>query len=61
MIPPTLPPAPSWFPGHMSRFTRLLPSFLARTDVILELRDARLPLTSVNPAFESKSLFLESS
>ncbi|KAF8578973.1 P-loop containing nucleoside triphosphate hydrolase protein [Ramaria rubella] len=53
MLPPPLPPAPSWYPGHMSRFTRLLPAFLTRTDIVIELRDARLPLTSVNPAFES--------
>ncbi|GJJ15058.1 hypothetical protein Clacol_009333 [Clathrus columnatus] len=52
MFPPILPKAPSWYPGHMSRFTRLLPTYLTRTDIVLELRDARLPLTSVNPAFE---------
>ncbi|KAF8524386.1 P-loop containing nucleoside triphosphate hydrolase protein [Hysterangium stoloniferum] len=53
MLPPTLPPAPSWFPGHMSRFTRRLPALLSHTDVVLELRDSRLPLTSINPAFET--------
>ncbi|KAF8531144.1 P-loop containing nucleoside triphosphate hydrolase protein [Gautieria morchelliformis] len=53
MFPPPLPPAPSWYPGHMSRFTRLLPAFLSRTDIVIELRDSRLPLTSINPAFES--------
>ena len=54
MFPPPLPPAPSWYPGHMSRFARLLPAFLSRTDIVIELRDARLPLTSINPAFESE-------
>lgn len=29
-----------------------LPALLRRTDVILEMRDARLPLTSINPSFE---------
>ncbi|KIJ32121.1 hypothetical protein M422DRAFT_213973 [Sphaerobolus stellatus SS14] len=53
MLPSVLPPAPSWFPGHMSRFTRLLPAFLSRTDIVIELRDARLPLTSINPTLES--------
>jgi mitochondrial GTPase 1 len=38
----------------MSRFTRLLPAFLSRTDIVIELRDSRLPLTSINPAFESE-------
>ncbi|EMD35527.1 hypothetical protein CERSUDRAFT_116270 [Gelatoporia subvermispora B] len=49
---PVLPAAPSWFPGHMVQFQRLLPKLLTRTDVVLELRDARLPLTSINRNFE---------
>ncbi|CAK5274765.1 unnamed protein product [Mycena citricolor] len=52
IIPPLLPTPSSWFPGHMAKFTRLLPSLLAQTNVVLEVRDSRLPLTSVNPAFE---------
>jgi hypothetical protein len=34
----------------------MLPALLTRTDVVLELRDARLPLTSVNRNFEGKWL-----
>ncbi|KAF9816601.1 hypothetical protein IEO21_04002 [Rhodonia placenta] len=49
---PVLPAPPSWFPGHMLQFARALPGVLARTDVVLELRDARLPLTSINRNFE---------
>ncbi|KAI0052093.1 P-loop containing nucleoside triphosphate hydrolase protein [Auriscalpium vulgare] len=49
---PALPVPPSWYPGHMSQFTRMLPALLTRTDVVLELRDARLPLTSINRTFE---------
>lgn len=52
MIPPVLPAPLSWFPGHMSSFMRNLPTLLTRTDIILEMRDSRLPLTSVNPNFE---------
>ncbi|KZS96259.1 P-loop containing nucleoside triphosphate hydrolase protein [Sistotremastrum niveocremeum HHB9708] len=52
MLRPALPAPPSWFPGHMSQFTNQLPKLLSRTDVVLELRDSRLPLTSINPAFE---------
>ena len=52
---PALPTPPSWFPGHMNRFTKQLPALLSRTDVVLELRDARLPLTSINHNLESKS------
>jgi len=53
---PPLPPPQSWYPGHMTQFSRILPALLTRTDVVLELRDARLPLTSVNKNFEGKSL-----
>ena len=49
---PALPAPPSWYPGHMTQFTRALPNLLRRTDVVLELRDARLPLTSINRNFE---------
>ncbi|KAG5340369.1 hypothetical protein C0989_002026 [Termitomyces sp. Mn162] len=49
---PTLPVPPSWFPGHMMKFTRMLPSLLTKTDVVLEIRDSRLPLTSINRTLE---------
>jgi len=38
----------------MTKFSRMLPALLTRTDVVLELRDARLPLTSVNGNFEGE-------
>lgn len=49
---PALPVPPSWYPGHMTRFSRQLPALLTRTDVVLELRDSRLPLTSINSNLE---------
>ncbi|KAJ7269935.1 P-loop containing nucleoside triphosphate hydrolase protein [Mycena rebaudengoi] len=49
---PALPMPPSWFPGHMMKFTRMLPALLTKTDVVLELRDSRLPLTSINRTLE---------
>ena len=56
---PILPAPPSWFPGHMNQFRRQLPVLLKQTDVVLELRDARLPLTSINRSFEGwLALFL---
>ena len=51
---PPLPVPSSWFPGHMARFTRMLPSLLTRTDVVLEIRDSRLPLTSINRSLEGR-------
>ena len=44
--------APSWFIGHMARGLRRIQETLPSIDLILEVRDARLPLTSINPAFE---------
>ncbi|CAA7269952.1 unnamed protein product [Cyclocybe aegerita] len=49
---PALPVPPSWFPGHMMKFTRMLPALLKRTNVVLEIRDSRLPLTSINRTLE---------
>lgn len=54
---PMLPMPPSWFPGHMNQFKRMLPALLKQTDVVLELRDSRLPLTSINRTFEGEPKF----
>lgn len=45
---------PSWYAGHMYRAMRSLPVLLSRQPppLIIETRDARLPISSVNPAFE---------
>jgi len=55
---PLLPVPPSWYPGHMAKFTRMLPALLSRTDVVLELRDSRLPLTSINRRLEGMSVLV---
>ena len=55
---PALPSPPSWFPGHMRKFTRILPALLKRTDIVLEIRDSRLPLTSINKQLEGMSVNL---
>ena len=39
----------NWYPGHMARAKRLLTEQLSRVDVVIELCDARLPLSSRNP------------
>lgn len=38
----------SWFPGHMAKALRLMESRLKLVDLIVEVRDARLPLSSAN-------------
>ena len=39
----------NWFPGHMAKTRRLLQEQLRRTDLVIELCDARLPYSSRNP------------
>lgn len=38
-----------WFPGHMTKARRLLEENIRLVDLVLELRDARVPLSSANP------------
>ncbi|HBP64740.1 MAG TPA: ribosome biogenesis GTPase YlqF [Desulfosporosinus sp.] len=38
-----------WFPGHMAKARRLLIEQLEWVDVVLELADARIPVSSRNP------------
>ncbi|KAK4695412.1 hypothetical protein P7C70_g8555, partial [Phenoliferia sp. Uapishka_3] len=60
LIPPRLPPfhfpnLPStWFIGHMARSLREMQHLVQsqRCDLIIETRDARLPTSSYNPAFD---------
>lgn len=38
-----------WFPGHMAKTRRLISENLKEVDIVLELRDARIPESSKNP------------
>ena len=38
-----------WFPGHMAKTRRMIAENLKLVDIVLELRDARIPLSSRNP------------
>ncbi|MBC8258606.1 MAG: ribosome biogenesis GTPase YlqF [SAR324 cluster bacterium] len=42
----------NWYPGHMLKAKKALAKQLKRVDVVLEMRDARIPLSSVNLDFE---------
>jgi ribosome biogenesis GTPase A len=44
-----MPPLIQWYPGHIAKAERELKEQLKRVDVILEVRDARIPLTSHHP------------
>ncbi|USB32117.1 ribosome biogenesis GTPase YlqF [Paenibacillus sp. YPG26] len=41
-----------WFPGHMTRARRQIQEKLSLIDVVIELLDARLPLSSRNPMID---------
>jgi len=38
-----------WFPGHMAKAKQLLSECIPLVDVVVELRDARIPMSSANP------------
>ena len=42
-------PSIQWFPGHMAKTRRLMRDNLKLVDLIVELRDARIPNASSNP------------
>ena len=42
-------PLIQWFPGHMAKAKREIKEKLNLVDVVIELRDARIPLSSKNP------------
>lgn len=42
-------PNVQWFPGHMAKTRRLIQGHLKLVDVVIELLDARVPVSSANP------------
>lgn len=41
-----------WFPGHMAKTRRLISENLKLVDVVVELKDARIPYSSSNPVLD---------
>lgn len=41
-----------WYPGHMAKAKRLLREQLRLVDIVLEIRDARIPMSSANPELD---------
>ncbi len=41
-----------WYPGHMAKASRMIREQLKLVDVVIELLDARIPLSSANPVIE---------
>lgn len=41
-----------WYPGHMAKAKRQIAEVMPKIDVVIEVLDARLPLSSANPMLE---------
>lgn len=41
-----------WFPGHMAKTLRLMETDMRQVDVVLQLLDARIPQSSLNPEIQ---------
>ena len=39
----------NWYPGHMAKANRMMKEQLKLVDIVIELRDARIPKASANP------------
>ena len=44
-----------WYPGHMTKAKRMMQENIKLIDVMIELVDARIPLSSKNPDIEQMS------
>ena len=42
----------NWYPGHMAKAKRQMEEELKLVDIVIEIRDARMPLASGNPLLE---------
>ncbi len=42
-----------WYPGHMTKTRRMMEENISLVDIVIELLDARLPLSSKNPDIDS--------
>jgi ribosome biogenesis GTPase A len=43
-----------WYPGHIAKLERELQDLLKRVDVVVEVRDARMPLATTHPTLLSR-------
>ena len=42
-------PAIQWYPGHIAKAEKALASHLEKVDLVIEVRDARIPLATGHP------------
>lgn len=43
-----------WYPGHIAKWDREMSQWLRQADVVVEVRDARLPSVSAHPRFQAQ-------
>lgn len=56
-MPQTLPlsvnaPAIQWYPGHIAKAEKALSANLAKVDLVIEVRDARIPMATSHPRLQ---------
>ena len=42
-----------WYPGHMAKARRMIEEDMKLIDLVIEITDARIPLTSRNPDIDA--------
>ena len=45
-------PTIQWYPGHIAKAERKLHEVLSAVDVVVEVRDARIPTSTTHPSVE---------
>jgi ribosome biogenesis GTPase A len=46
-------PVIDWYPGHIAKAERLMSEVLSMVDVVVELRDARIPVSTAHPMLQT--------
>ena len=42
-----------WYPGHMTKALRMMEEYIKIIDLVIEILDARIPLSSKNPDIDT--------
>lgn len=50
---PSSSPSIQWYPGHIAKAEKALQTQLKRVDVVLEVRDARIPIATLHPKLDT--------
>ena len=45
----------NWYPGHMTKAKRMMQEDIKFNDIVIELIDARIPMSSRNPDIDAVS------